>query len=302
MVGLCLVAVFAMASVAATSASALPEWGQCYEKAGGKYSDSNCQVKSKVVKKVSNGTHEWRKGPEVAKKGFKGVGGTGILLAKLEACVRGNEDASCSKEEIEKEEKQELNISIECTAEHATGETSGTKEVKNVIVAFTGCKALGSAPCSNGPTEGEIQVNLLKGSLGYINKAKKEVGIMLTPVTKGGAFASFICGLGSLNLATTVGVAGKGKEKPVYLTSGHDQIISPVTPINTETTELTQVYSATAEDENIPNKFEGKPLSVLETQVFNSAEPQYITGWSKSAETVTNVNTAEEPSGGEIKG
>jgi len=63
--GLALVAAFAVAAVAASSAFALPEWGQCYEKTGGKYSDSNCQVKAKVVNKVSNGTHEWRKGTEV---------------------------------------------------------------------------------------------------------------------------------------------------------------------------------------------------------------------------------------------
>jgi hypothetical protein len=48
MLGLCLVAVFAMAAVATTSASAL-EWGQCYHfgPIGGKYTDSNCTKKAK---------------------------------------------------------------------------------------------------------------------------------------------------------------------------------------------------------------------------------------------------------------
>ena len=70
MLGLCLVAVFAVAAIAASSASALPEWGQCEAKAGGKYSDRNCQTKAKKGK----GEYEWRKATEVGKseKQFRG--------------------------------------------------------------------------------------------------------------------------------------------------------------------------------------------------------------------------------------
>jgi N-acetylneuraminic acid mutarotase len=40
MLGLCLVAAVAVAAIATTSASALPEWGQCFKKgAGGKFED-----------------------------------------------------------------------------------------------------------------------------------------------------------------------------------------------------------------------------------------------------------------------
>ena len=46
MLGLCLVAVFAVAAVAATSASALPEWGKCDAKAGGKYTERQLHGKS----------------------------------------------------------------------------------------------------------------------------------------------------------------------------------------------------------------------------------------------------------------
>jgi hypothetical protein len=49
MVGLSLVAVFAIAAIAASGASALPEWGKCTKigAKGGKYTDSNCTTKAK---------------------------------------------------------------------------------------------------------------------------------------------------------------------------------------------------------------------------------------------------------------
>jgi hypothetical protein len=294
MLGLCLVAVFAVAAIAATSASALPEWGQCVEKAGGKYSESNCITKAKVGK----GTFEFKKGPEIANKKFTGEGGEGILNGKFEACVRGNEDAACSKEQIEKEEPLSLEISVTCTNEHALGEASGTKEAKNIIVTFHGCKALGSLPCSNTPTEGEVQVNQLKGKLGYISKAKKEVGVDLNPAKAKGDFAQFTCKLGETNLTTIVGVAPNTlHEKPVYAPKGGgDGIISPITPVNTMTSEFTQTYTTNSEDENIPSKFEGAaPLQVLEARIINTNEPEFNLAWSKAGEIVTNVNKTAEP-------
>ena len=59
MVGLSLVAVFAIAAIAATSASAL-EWGKCEAKAGGNYTGPNC-TKAEKAKPLGSGTFEWRK-------------------------------------------------------------------------------------------------------------------------------------------------------------------------------------------------------------------------------------------------
>ena len=67
--GLSLVAVFAIAAVAATSASALPEWGRCEAKAGGKYSDSNCTKKAKL----GTGTFEFKKGSTLKNVKFNGT-------------------------------------------------------------------------------------------------------------------------------------------------------------------------------------------------------------------------------------
>jgi hypothetical protein len=295
-IGLCLVAVFAIAAAAASTASAgVPEFGQCFAKAGGKFANSNCTTKAAK----GTGTFEWRKLPEVKEsKRFTGAGGTGVLSGRYEACVRGNKDAACSEEQLEKEEAQVLEASVECERETASGEETGTKEVKNVAVKFVGCKLFGSTPCSNSSVEGEINVNALKGKLGYIDKATKEVGVQLEPVTKKGEFAKFVC---AGFITTVVGVDANSKTEalPAYSGTGRDGIISPITPVNQMTHELTQVYTVNSEHENVPSKFEGKPAELLESYVENNNELQFRSAWSKAGETITNVNTSETE--GEIK-
>jgi hypothetical protein len=298
MVGLTLVAVFATAGVVATSASALPEWGQCYVQAKheGKYANAGCTVKAKVVNTKPTGEFEWRKETAVTEsKAFHGEGAAGILTGEYKICEPNEKRAPKCAEGEEEKVLLEKPLSVECTKENNFGELSGTKEVKSVSVRFKGCKLLGSVPCSNTPAEGEIAVNPLKGKLGYIHKATKEVGIQLEPATKKGTFATFNCNLGETPLTTVVGV-GNAKEGAAYspeTTGGGDTIISPVTPINTMGTKLTQVYTVNEKFENVPNRFEGKPLDVLESYIFNATEPQRTTKWSKAGESITNVNTSE---------
>lgn len=69
--------------------------------------------------------------------------------------------------------------------------------------------------------------------------------------------------------------------------------------MNTMTSTLTQVYSQTANDENIPNSFEGGPLKVLESYFWNP-ESEVEGVWQPAGETITNVNHTEGPV--EIKG
>lgn len=290
--GLCVAAVFAVFAIAASSAFAggKPEFGQCYAKAGGKYADSNCQTKAKG----KAGTYEWRKEAQVPNKGFTGEGGTGVLNADYVICEpKAERKPTCNAGE----ETETLPIYVECTSEHARGLTTGSTTVGSVAVKFYGCKALGSIPCSNSTSPEEIEVNTLSGTLGYINKSKHEVGLDLNPVIKNGPFASFTCGA---ILSSVVG-AGNKKEGTAYGgKGGGDGIISPIEPINQMTSKLTQVYATTESDENIPNKFEGKPLQVLESYLYNAEEQQLSSQWSKAGEIVTNVNTGEEE--GEIKG
>jgi hypothetical protein len=304
MLGLCLVAILAVTALAATSASALPEWGRCEAKTGGKFSDANCTKKAALGK----GTFEWKKGKELKPVHFSGgnVGSGGVLISKIRGCFNTEEKlagrltrAKC-KEIGGREENFAEPIKIECESEHNVGETSGTNSVINIDVKFFGCKAFGTIACSNGPTEGEIDVNPLKGSLGYINKAEKKVGVLLEPVAKHGEFAKFSCAGGQI--ATVVGV-GNSKEGSYYVpetTGGYDGIISPITPVNTMTSEFTQVYTVNPETaENIPSKFEGKHIELLEDYLYNPEFPAETEMWSRSGEEITNVNTPAEP--GEIK-
>ena len=279
--GPCLVAVFAIAAIAATSASAgLPEFGECYAKAKGKYADSGCTEKAKK----GTGAYEWRKAAkEVESKEIAGESGPGVLKADLLICPSDEKAEKCS-------EPAEEPINVECSSQWNYGQITGSKTVGKITVLFEGCAIFGTAPCTNTGVEGRIVVNTLKGTLGWINKSAKpaQVGLLLEPVVKGGEFAEFICS--TADTQSHVGVA-KASENPVYPPKGGGNgIISPITPVNTMTKEFTQIYAVNAADENIPNKFEGTaPLKVLETWLGKLEEPEFGSKWSKAGEELTNV-------------
>jgi hypothetical protein len=306
MLGLSLVALFAFAAIAASSASALPEWGRCEEKAGGKYSDSNC---TKIAKPLGSGHFEFRHGKELKPDKFSGenVGSGGVLTSEIKFCEDSKQPEFQSRRipkkqcaEHEGEVKAPLGVtSIECTSEHNTGEAVGTNGVQNISVKFNGCKLLGTTACSNGTEEGEIVVNTLKGKLGYINKKEKKVGVLLEPAVKHGEFAKFICA-GFLGIVVGVGNAKEGAWYEPETTGGFDGIISPITPVNTTTSKYEQVFTINKTTlENIPSKFEGQHRDLLENYAFNAEQPRYTSLWSPAAEEITNVNTSEEP--GEIR-
>ncbi len=326
MLGLCLAAVLAVGAYAVSSASALPEWGKCEAKAGGNYKNSNCTEKAKPK---GSGSYEWRKGSELANVPFTGanVGSGGVLYAEWAICGGEYEQpgkftrAECEASTLNGHSYHRVHDgypTIECTAENSSGEASGKNEVKGVHVTFTGCKALGSIPCENAGPE-EITTTELKGKLGYISKPNKEVGVLLEPVKKHGAFAEFVCpGLG---LTTVVGVGSK-KEGAAHTSSGCDQecpgatpeeekhggydgVISPIKPVNEMTSTYTQEYKVvgtyTDEEcpENTPSKFEGKHIDLLENRPYLTSEPTTSLMWGCAGEEITNVNTPAEA--GEIK-
>jgi hypothetical protein len=323
MLGLCLIAALAVCAYAVSSASALPEWGKCEAKAGGNYSDANCTVKAKPK---GSGSYEWRKGSELPNVPFTShnVGGGGVLSTNIFDCKEGKEEGelisgrwtrqACEGKGGGMRFSATGQVQVECESNSATGEQHGKKEVVNVNVVFTGCKAFGSFPCkSEGAAEEEIRTNTLKGDLGYINKAEKRVGTLLTPAKSKGTFAEFSCLEGVL--VTTVGVGNK-KEGAFYLTSGcygecpgatpeeekhggYDGIIAPITPVNTMTNAYTVTYSVNPVTyENEPSKFEGKHIDLLEDWIDNTYE-ELEGGWSPAGEEVTDENIGAEA--GEIK-
>ena len=187
-VGLCLVAVFALGAFMASSAVAIPEFGKCVAAPGtGKYTESNCVKKAKTL--TSEKQFEKKTAKEITNVGFAGTSGTSFL-------------------------EGESGVKIVCSAGSNTGKldkdgtTLAAKAVEDVVAKFTG----GGIPafglqCKSGATAEEIVTNTLEGNLVYKSKAKKEVLQELHPKVKGGAFASFECGGGAVTVVV--------KEKPV---------------------------------------------------------------------------------------
>ncbi|HEX4186466.1 MAG TPA: hypothetical protein VHY83_01090 [Solirubrobacteraceae bacterium] len=234
--GLCLVAAFALTAIGAGTASALPEIGRCVAQAGtGKYKDSNCTEKAKTL--ASEKQFEFKKGPEVGKTGFTSKGGEGVL-------------------------ETEAGTKIVCTTQSATGSykrlsTGTTKEVQGVIAKFEGCgiPAIGAICKTKGEPEGTISTFSLKGPLGYISGEKTKtpvVGQDLTPTKAKGLFAEFEC-LGGGIVVKVKAKEGAAPEGRV----GANCVIAPVEKPNVMSLTATQEYSGSGGKQS-PQHFQDK--------------------------------------------
>jgi hypothetical protein len=133
---------------------------------------------------------------------------------------------------------------VTCTVDTNAGEITGPK-TGTVTVRFTGCRSSG-LPCqSKGAAPEEIVTNVLSMTLGYISKAKKEVGIDLSSPT-GAPLVEFEC-------------AGF----PVQI---RGSVIGRITPVNKKVTPpkpFLLKFAQTGGKQKI-TKFEAGPISVLE--------------------------------------
>ncbi len=296
MLGLGLIAALALCAVASASASAkLPEWGKCVKVpveangkliSKGKYANSNC------TEKLKGGEYEWLKGTtNTADTEFTAV-------------------QTSEKAELETTE----GIKVECTSTVAHGSLSGTKEVSGVGVTFEGCKLpLLSFTCEGFfeeqyPNkyiykEGEIITRGLRGVLGYVSgkgSTEPSVGLALLPEEKNGLFAEFVCGTENSGVGVLVVRVGAKEKK-----GGGDSIISPIGPVNTMGTVLTQTYAEktitneAGETEverghQNPESFENGKKDVLESETGDGFG---TLGWAQSGqiETLnTSLNSGEE--------
>jgi hypothetical protein len=297
--GLCAVAAVTLAALAASSASALPEFGQCFKHPTheGKYTNAVCTAKAKKVSEKFTGEFEWRKGTELeaAKRKFSGTGGPVALIGIYGIC-EPSENVRAQKCHEGEEEADFGPLHLECTSEENQGEISGTNAVKNVKVAFKGCLANGfGGKCQNTATEGEIKLNTLKGKLGFINKATvpRQAGLVVESAVSKGKIAVYKCNASELSFAIGVGNETEGCVYPLPKCGG-DGVISAITPVNTTTSAFTQTFTANeATAEQIPTKFEGtQPLKELESYVFAGAT--FTSRWSKVAESLTNTDNTPE--------
>jgi hypothetical protein len=307
MLGLCLIAAFAVAAITAAGASALPEFGKCEKSATheGKYTDSNCTKKAKLVGGKGTGEFEFHNSLHFTKNEKEFSNGTGekvpaVLTSPFHLCIPSEEKLAKCREGEKEEVFLGEPIRVECKEIFDLGEFSSTssKEVRNIHVTFRGCLADGTIACSNTASEGVIETNLLKGTLGYIKKvAPKEVGVDIKPQS-GKVFARFNCA-GLLNITVGAATAAEG---PAYPPSGGgDGVLGVATPINEQTSVLTQAFTANEEtSENIPSKFEGKPLQVLED--WNASSGNHGSKWSPAGQSVTVHNSIRTCTGEECVG
>ncbi len=82
-------------------------------------------------------------------------------------------------------------IKVSCTGDSNAGEVTGPKSL-TIKIKLVGC-TLNAVPCRSGVTAGEIETSTLTGTLGYIDVAKKQVGLDLSQPA-GALFMTFACG------------------------------------------------------------------------------------------------------------
>jgi hypothetical protein len=168
--GLCLVVVFALGAVAATSAIATaPEYGRCIKKAkaeGKGFTSNKCITAGEGTK----AKYEWV--PGAGKTKFETNGKIGLLTS-----VNGQK--------------------VECKTESSTGEffEGNNKEAGNMAIKFNECASLGQSCKSPGAKAGELVTNNVEALVGWENKAKKKTDIELHPAKSvtSGLFIEFEC-------------------------------------------------------------------------------------------------------------
>jgi hypothetical protein len=104
------------------------------------------------------------------------------------------------------------------------GHISGEKSLEGINIVFKKAEA---EPCNNGVEANEMVWKGLNGRLGYINKANKEVGVLLEPATQ--------------PLAKCNGVFAK---------EYRGTIVARITPLNTKTTKFTLHFEQSAGVQN----------------------------------------------------
>jgi hypothetical protein len=246
--GLALAAVFALGAFAASSASALPEFGKCVAKAEGKYTEGNCATKAKTGQPH---IFERVKAKEIAKVGFTASGGSmffedGARIFCLTSAASGKLDKD--------------------------GTTLAAKGVEGVVWRWTECE-VAFQPCQSGTTSGEIVSNELEGNLVYASKAKKEVLLELHPKVKHGAFMSFECGgnpPGNGGIPVVVKEGNKG---------GGNCVFSEVTPTDVMSTTGKSIFTAKGSEtgEQVPQTDEKlKPAKCNLEEEVAGGEPEWV--------------------------
>lgn len=191
-VGLCLVAVFALTAVVASSASASPEYFICAKAKGtGKYEDKACST----LASPGPGNYERVAWTHAKKKLFK---------AKNEGSPLANGVNPFGPHMGAGEPGQILPNPWICEHEKVAGEVTGPRTAR-WNTTYTKCSALGTKCNSPGAKEGTIVTDPLESELVWLDKAHTKVGIKIRGLGPGGRLEHFEC----QEKATQVSVYGE---------------------------------------------------------------------------------------------
>lgn len=270
-VGLCLVAVFAIGAVTATGASAFgepPEVGRCIKKAGGDWKNAGCSVPAVAGEEK----FEWYPAFKANKHGET------KLAEKLDFKSSSKELALIQLETV-KEEK------IICKGTNGKGKEGQTSEGKvtgpktNIAtnIIFRGCEFTEVGVCKNTAEPGEIKVNDLAGTLGFqteIGEQKKwKVANLFVPKT-GNIFAEFTCG-----------------GAPVVVKSNSEALGGVMNPITANAMKLTATVKFTAsKGKQKPEKFAADPVGTKRVLLSNKLGGAF----SQAGQTLTTIQKNDE--------
>jgi hypothetical protein len=160
--GLALVAVFALAAVVASGASASPTWTECAKTVKnaeghytGTYTDKLCTVEATEAEKAEGKHNKYELKEGLGKKGatkpFKVKGGAATLHVIIPATGKGAFPGGA-------------HVEVKCTSFKGSGLPALPNKVKEVVSEFKGCTVL-AAPCQSGSKKGTITTNSLSGEM-----------------------------------------------------------------------------------------------------------------------------------------
>lgn len=232
MMGLCLVAVFALtAAISASASAAEPAFYECHKLTTkpykGKFTDKKCSVAATPEQEAAGkvNKYELQEGIGTKGKAFKGKGGA----ATLHTPAVGGE--------------------VTCKSFKDEGHVATPTTENKVISEFKTCTSLGKKCTSPAAKAGTIKTKNLAGELGYISKAGKTVGVELQAET-GSILAEFNCE--GLEIVTT------------------GSVIGTLEPVNVFTKTEVNQFTVNGEGFQSIKKFEGGPTHVLQSLINGS--------------------------------
>jgi hypothetical protein len=273
-IGLCLVAVFALSAVLAAGASAAaPEFFTCLKaptKGTGNYSAKNCEAASKVAGTGNYERGAWNAGKKVTFKG-KGSNPRNNSLNPFGPAQKPGENA-------------QIEGTTECKKEKLEGKMTGPK-TSEWQTEYSSCEAGGFKCLSKTLKSGHIKTDVLNSTLVFLDSAKTNVGILVTgthlPVGGLSAtprLAQYACGPKEAPEAVNIEVFGS--------------VLAEVNG-NTEKTEK-KTLNGVAEG---AKKFQGIGGTYVEEAPFGPFSEEAAKGWWEYEEAKLACELGKEPFG-----